>query len=441
MKTSTTSMTMPSLLSRKLAGGLGALLLATAAAAAAVAAGPAEARGIGTLSSEYPVALSVQIDPATITDDDLREIRASGFELVRFGVRPPLKSVNPTLIDYPKLIQRVRQARLGAIVTLFGGKEIWGHEPGDLRGGPGNAGKESLFADFASDFIKAHSADVAVWEIWNEPDNKTFLQPALVPEFGAASSALCSKLAQRQIRPDIIVGFGFAKLPFVGGSNGKVPTELEDAFVSAAKSDCLTDISIHPYRSVPETALADYEKLRVQLDRRQLNKTGIVASEWGYASYMPVRDQGAQASLIFREYLINAAAGIRLLNLYSWRDRGDSYFSKEDNFGLKSKGGEKKEAYSALTEFLKIVRHSQKVSYQDAGGANRLVLRRGQSLLNVVWTQGGEKTVSVPAGASGSKCTRVDFFPVMREGSCGSRSGEGFTVKATSSPVLLSISD
>ncbi|HEX7865901.1 MAG TPA: hypothetical protein VF555_13200 [Variovorax sp.] len=412
-------------------GLLGALLLAAALA------GPADARGIEGLNSEYPVALSVQIDPANITDDDLHEIRAAGFEFVRFGVRPPLKSVNPTLIDYPKLIQRVRNARLQAMVTLFGGKEIWGHEPGDLRGGR----RESLFADFASDFIKAHSADVAVWEIWNEPDNKTFLRPDLVPEFGTASSALCDRLAQRQIRPQIIVGYGFAKLPFVGGGTGKVPSELEDAFVSAASSDCLTDISIHPYRSVPETALADYQKLRAQLDRRQLNKTGIVASEWGYASYMPVRNQGVQASLIFREYLINAAAGIKLLNLYSWRDRGDSYFSKEDNFGLKSKAGEKKEAYSALTEFLKIARHSQKVSYQDAGGASRLVLRRGQSLLNVVWTQGGEKTVSVPAGASGSKCTRVDFFPQMREGSCGSRSGEGFTVKATSNPVLLSISD
>jgi len=414
---------------------LGALLFAAAPI------GPAHARGIGTLSSEYPVSLSVQIDPATITDEDLHEIRAAGFEFVRFGVRPPIKSVNPAMTDYPKLIQHVRKAKLNAIVTLFGGKEIWGHEPGDMRSGGGSdtASKESRFADFAAGFIKAHSADVAVWEVWNEPDNKTFLQPALVPDFGAASSALCEKLAQQQIRPDIIVGFGFAKLPFVGGSAGKVPSELEDAFVSAARSDCLTDISIHPYRSVPETALADYQKLRAQLDRRQLNKTGIVASEWGYASYMPVRNQGAQASLIFREYLINAAAGIKLLNLYSWRDRGQSYFSKEDNFGIKSKAGEKKEAYSALTEFLKIARHSQKVSYDDARGASRLVLRRGESMLHVVWTQGAEQSVSVPAGA-GAKCTRVDFFPQMREGSCGSRSGDGFTVKATSSPVLLSIS-
>lgn len=408
---------------------LGVLLLAAALA------GAAEARGIDGLGSEYPVALSVQIDPASITDDDLREIRAAGFEFVRFGVRPPLKSVNPGLIDYPRLIQRVRKAGLNAIVTLFGGREIWGHEPADLRAG--GRSRQSLFADFASDFIKAHSADVAVWEIWNEPDNKTFLQPGLLPDFEAASSELCSRLAERRIEPEIIVGFGFAKLPFDGG---KIAPELENAFVSAARSGCLTDISIHPYRSVPETALADYQKLRAQLDQRQLKKTGIVASEWGYASYMPVRDRGAQASLIFREYLINAAAGIKLLNLYSWRDRGRSYFSKEDNFGLKSNAGEKKEAYSALTEFLKIARHSQKASYQDDKGLSRLVLRRGETLLHVVWTRGAEQTVSVPAG-NAKKCTRVDFFPRMREGSCGSRSAEGFTVKATSNPVLLSISD
>jgi len=54
---------------KTLASLLGALLFA---AASVVPAASAHARGIGTLSSEYPVSLSVQIDPATITDDDLR---------------------------------------------------------------------------------------------------------------------------------------------------------------------------------------------------------------------------------------------------------------------------------------------------------------------------------------------------------------------------------
>ena len=411
-----------------------AFRLLCALAAMAAFACPAMARGVSGLTTEYPVALSVQIDPASITDEDLNEIRAAGFEFVRFGVRPPLKSVNPGLIDYSRLIKRVRNARLEAIVTLFGGQEIWGHNPEDLA--PGKR-RESQFSDFATDFVKAHTADVAVWEIWNEPDNKTFLKPGLLQSFEAASSELCSSLARLPVQPNIVVGFGFAKLPFAGG---KVPPQLENAFVSAAKADCLTDISIHPYRSVPETALADYEKLRAQLDQLQLKKTGIVVSEWGYASYLPVRDQGMQASLIFREYLINAAAGIKLLNLYSWRDRGRSSFSKEDNFGLKSNAGEKKEAYSALTEFLKIARHSKKVSYQDGAGVSKLVLSRGEALLHVVWTQNSEKTVSIPA-AKGKKCTLVEFFPQMRRGSCGNWSDGGFSARATVYPVLLSISD
>ena len=83
---------------------------------------PAQARGVSELSTEYPTALSVQIDPNDISDEDLNEIRAAGFEFVRFGVRPPLKSVNPAMIDYSKLIRRVRNARLEAIVTLFGGR-------------------------------------------------------------------------------------------------------------------------------------------------------------------------------------------------------------------------------------------------------------------------------------------------------------------------------
>jgi hypothetical protein len=412
---------------------LQAALLSCACLSAAVM-GPAQARGVSGIDTDYPVALSVQIDPATITDADLNEIRAAGFEFVRFGVRPPLKSVNPSLIDYPRLIQRVRNAKLDAIVTLFGGSAIWGLGPKDWREG---ARKESLFSDFAVGFMKAHTGDVAVWEVWNEPDHKTFLNPALLADFETASSELCANMARQKVQPNIVVGFGFANLPFVGG---KVPAQLENAFVSAAKSDCLTDISIHPYRPVPETAFGDYEKLRAQLDKRELKKTGIVISEWGYASYLPVRSQSTQASLVFREYLINAAAGIKLLNLYAWRDRGRSSFSKEDNFGIMSNAGEKKEAFSALTEFLKIARHSKKVSYDDAKGVNQLVLKRDDALLHVLWTQDNEKSVTVPV-AEGKKCTRVDFFPQMRRGSCGPRTDGGFSAKASAYPVLLSISD
>ena len=395
---------------------------------------PAQARGVSELSTEYPTALSVQIDPGDISDEDLNEIRAAGFEFVRFGVRPPLKSVNPAMIDYSKLIRRVRNARLEAIVTLFGGREIWGHDSSDRQAG---GQKEKLFANFAAEFMNAHAADVAVWELWNEPDHKTFLNPALFSNFETATAEFCRSIAQLKNPPKIVMGFGFAKLPF---NQGQVPPQLENAFVSGAKANCLTDVSIHPYRSVPETAVADYGKLRAKLDQMQLGKVGIVASEWGYASYLPVRDRNAQASLILREYLTNVAAGIKLLNLYAWKDRGTSVVSREDNFGLKSKGGEKKEAFSSLSEFLKIARNSRKVSYDSASGLNKLVLSRGNSLLHVVWTQSSEQNVLVAAD-KGKKCTRVDFFPQVRHGSCGSPVEGGFAVKATTYPVLFSLSD
>ena len=412
----------------------GACKLLCAASALAALSCAAQARGISELNTDYPTALSVQIDPSDISDEDLNEIRAAGFEFVRFGVRPPLKSVNPGQIDYSKLIRRVRNARLDAIVTLFGGREIWGHEPTDL----GSGQREKLFANFAAEFMNAHTADVAVWELWNEPDYKTFLNPALFSNFETATAEFCSSIAQLKNPPKIVMGFGFAKLPF---NQGQVPPQLENAFVSGAKANnCLTDISIHPYRSIPETAIADYGKLRAKLDQLQLNKVGIVASEWGYASYLPVRDRNTQAALILREYLTNVAAGIKLLNLYAWKDRGTSVISREDNFGLKSKAGEKKEAFSSLTEFLKIARTSKKVSYDSNGSLNKLVLSRGTTLLHVVWTQNSEQNVLIPA-AKGKKCTRVDFFPQVHHGSCGNPVEGGVAAKASSYPVLFSVAD
>jgi len=179
--------------------GLFRLLCASAAIAAFSCA--SQARGISELSTDYPTALSVQIDPSDISDEDLNEIRAAGFEFVRFGVRPPLKSVNPGQIDYSKLIRRVRNARLDAIVTLFGGREIWGHEPTDLGGGQ----REKLFANFAAEFMNAHVADVAVWELWNEPDYKTFLNPALFSNFETATAEFCNSIAQLKNPPKIVM--------------------------------------------------------------------------------------------------------------------------------------------------------------------------------------------------------------------------------------------
>jgi len=68
---------------------LGACKLLCAASALAALSCAAQARGISELNTDYPTALSVQIDPSDISDEDLNEIRTAGFEFVRFGVRPP----------------------------------------------------------------------------------------------------------------------------------------------------------------------------------------------------------------------------------------------------------------------------------------------------------------------------------------------------------------
>lgn len=370
----------------------------------------AHARGVAQLNSEYPTALSVQIDPRTVTDDDLLQIRAAGFEFVRFGARPPIKDVNPSLVDYALVLHRVKAAKLRAIVTLFGGRRIWGESSASGSSSEGGA----RFATFALGLMKSHSSDVDIWEIWNEPDNDTFLDERDYERFDSAIRTLCADIKAMRSVPPIIMGFGFAKMPFV---SDKVPFVLQKTAVAAAQTECITDLSVHPYTRLPETAIQSVAQLRRRLSSLNLH-TSVAASEWGYSTYEPVRNGHDQAILLLREYLSSVAADIPLLNIYSWKDRGTSLFKKEDNFGIVSSSGEPKEAYFALTKLLHILRHAQKVSFAQTSHGNELEFDSKDASIRIVWTDGPAQVarVNVPASAS---CERLSFMNETRSKSCG----------------------
>ena len=386
----------------------------------------AHGRGLADLETDYPTAPSIQIDPAMITDDDLIQIRAAGFEFVRFGARPPRRDVNPALVDYSAVLRRVRTAGLRAIVTVFGGRRIWG----DGDDSAVSVGNDARFAEFALDFMKFHAVDVAVWEIWNEPDIDTFLDKREYRTFASVISTMCTALSAMYPAPSILVGFGFASMPLI---SDEVPRALEDIGVSAARSGCLTDFSVHPYRRVPETAVSSYRDLQRRLNRLKLT-TGVAFSEWGYATYLPVRGTREQASLLLREFLVTVASGIRLLNIYAWRDRGTSPYKKEDNFGIVSHSGQPKDAYFALSKLLRVLKNTRKVSFTQRYGVNELGLESDAALTRIIWTEGSEHMTRV-AVSRADQCKRTSFMNEPGDASCGTPNGGFIIVKAGPEPV------
>lgn len=348
-----------------------------------LAAAPSDARE-PIFRSELPLPLGVQIDPETVTDEDLRQLRGVGFDFVRFGIRPLVAQRTAVPVDYPRLTARIRAQGLQSLGTLFGGAGVWG-PTSSVASDPAQR-----FAEFAADILGNQGLQVTAFELWNEPELKTFLNPVRQDEFAQAMRLTCERLGQASRHP-VLVGFGFAHFPFDQRNPG-----LQELAFDLLKQGCLQALSVHPYRNQPESVIGDYRQLAASAAERGMPGLTILASEWGYASVLPRRSQHAQAQLLVRTYLSNIAADVAALNLYAWRDRGTNPLSREDNFGLVDYWGQPKEAFRALRDTLQVLRGYRLSSYRLQGQLHRLVLSNGKGQLYVYWTDGS--TAALPSG-------------------------------------------
>ncbi len=337
-------------------------------------------------SSALPVPLGVQILPKDVSDADLANIKAAGFDFVRFGVRPSVALLQPGTIDYERLLMRIRAHGLQALVTLFGGNKVWGNS---VAAAPQPA---DAFARFAADFVAAHASQVQAWELWNEPEIKTFLTPGSEAVFSSAVATFCARLKAANVRPEHLMGFGFAKFPY---SDRRFSRFTEDV-QGAIKQGCITDVSVHPYRRLPETVSEDYRVLRANLDQRGMGYVGIVSSEWGYANYFPVRTQSTQADLLVRMYLANVAGNVKAASVYSWKDSGTATMSREENFGLRQADDAPKAALVDLQIALSNIRHFARQGYVKTGQLNQLTLTEGTRQLDIFWTDQSPMSLSAP---------------------------------------------
>ncbi len=340
-----------------------------------LAAAPSDARE-PVFRSELPLPLGVQIDPETVTDEDLRQLREVGFDFVRFGIRPLVAQRTAVPVDYPRLTARIRDHGLQSLGTLFGGAGVWGPTSSSVDA------PAQRFADFAADILRDAALRVTAFELWNEPELKTFLNPARQDQFEQAMRLTCERLERLPGRP-VLAGFGFARFPF-----DERNARLQDLAFQLLKTGCLQELSVHPYRNQPESVIGDYRQLAASAAERGISRLTILASEWGYASVLPRRSQHAQAQLLVRTYLSNIAADVAALNLYAWRDRGTNPLAREDNFGLVDYRGQPKEAFHALRDTLQVLRGYRLSSYHLQGQLHRLVLSNGKSQLYLYWTDG-----------------------------------------------------
>lgn len=374
--------------------------------------------------STLPLPLGIQIDPETVTDEDLQQLHEIGFDFVRFGIRPLVAQRTAVPVDYPQLTARIRQHGLQSLATLFGGAGIWG---------PASATAtepDRRFADFVAQVLDNPYIRVDALELWNEPDLKTFLASERLGDFEQAMRLSCARISQAARRP-VVVGFGFARFPL-----DEKNARLQALAFQLLKSGCLQQLSVHPYRNQPESVIEDYRQLSATAVEQGISHLTILASEWGYSTLLLRRSQQAQARLLVRTYLSNIAADVAAINFYAWRDRGTNPLEREDNFGLVDYWGHPKEALYAMQRTLQVLRDYRRESYQRAGRLHRLVLTKDEHRLYLYWTDGSAAALPV-ADHPGRNCQLLFLGESTTFSPCPGRDGRRLLID--SRPVVLRV--
>jgi len=202
----------------------------------------------------------------------------------------------------------------------------------------------AAFARWAGAAAKHFQGRRVIWEIWNEP-NIFFWRPKPdVRQYTAL--AMATVKAVRDADPSATI---------IGPATSGFPWEFLESFFKAGALEHLDAVSVHPYRDYakgPETAAADYERLRQLMERyvpeSKRGKLPILSGEWGYSSATKGVSLEKQANFAARQQLGNLLAGVPISIWYDWKNDGPDPGEHEHNFGLVGTDLQPKPAYTAL---------------------------------------------------------------------------------------------
>ena len=182
----------------------------------------------------------------------------------------------------------------------------------------------------------------------------------------------------------------------VAPATSEIPLEFLNTVFASGLLRYLDAVSVHPYRSYkkpPESAVADYRKLRDLIARHApegKKKLPIFSGEWGYAAHTSGVSREAQAAYLARMQLSNLLDGVRLSVWYDWSDDGTDPKEREHNFGVMTHDLRPKPAYHAIRTLTRALNGYRIDRRFDVGGRSNdyvllLVDAKGERKL-AAWT-------------------------------------------------------
>lgn len=337
-------------------------------------------------SAVVPDGLGVNIHFTDARPGELEMLAAGGFHWVRMDFSwtgTEKRQGDYDFSAYDRLLAALEVHKLRALFILDYGNPLYEADSAVAT----EAGRRafSRWAAAAAVHFQGHGI---LWEIWNEP-NGSFWKPRANAQDYAALALAAAKAIHAAVPGEAVIG------PATSG----VDLQFLETCFQAGLLDWWEAVSVHPYRqSAPESATADYQKLRTLIARYapKGKSIPILSGEWGYSSAWQNFDDSTEGQMLARQWLVNLASHIPLSIWYDWHDDGADPLDPEAHFGTVANAYhagdspvyQPKPAYLAAKTLTSVLQGFQFTKRLALGkpGDYALLFRKGGELRLAVWT-------------------------------------------------------
>lgn len=250
-------------------------------------------------------------------------------------------------------------------------------------------------AAFEKLVLRQKLSGIRTWEIWNEPNIKSFWSPEPNAEEYAQVLIASYKAIKRADPQATVLGCGLA------GPNGpryRLPYEFVEAVLKLGGGQAMDAISIHPYRQprTPEDSgyLDDIQAIS-DLTAKYGRRLPIWITEIGWPTDPSGSSESRSAQLLVRSYLLALSHGVQNIAWYDYHDDGTDPSYNEHHFGVLYHDMTPKPSYFAFRTMateLAGLKFERQVSAGE--GVSVLVFGDGQRHACVAWSHQGAKQLA-----------------------------------------------
>ncbi len=366
-----------------------------------------------TTTGTFPTGFGVNIHTGpTWKASDIALIAADGFKWVRSDLFWQYTERTEGVYnwsEYDTLAAGFQAYGIKILFTLDYNNPIYG--AANDKVGPSTQTEFLAYAKWAAAAVQHFAGHGYVWEIWNEPNDAHFWQPA--PNLANYMTLETDAYnAIKAVAPNELVIGPTATYAGSGSLPDQAISFLQSTF-DAGLLNTVDAVSVHLYRphgGAPETVLP-WLALYDNLTAGYAVKRPLVSSEWG-TSRTEVSEP-LQAAYIVRQFAINAVSGIPLSIWYDFMDGGTDTTNREDMFGLVDVNRQPHLAYTSAKVFNNIAANATSITRLASDPNDYLVQFDGTTM---EWTTGVSHAVPLPASATKAMDMLGQPYPINADG-------------------------